>query len=326
MKFRRTFLRALASAVVTAPFSTLAQQQLPNLRRIGFLGSESSSNQANRLEALRSGLRELGYVEGKNIAIEIRWAEGQYDRLPALASELAALNVALVVASGTKATRAMTHVTTTIPIVMGSSGDAVAMGLTTNLARPGGNITGWTFFGPQLTAKRLELLKQAMPRITRVAYLVNPADPPSGLTAMESVAKALKLQLSRFDVHGPGEFDRAFAAMGQQHIDAVIVQGDTMFAVNAKVIADLAIRHGLPSAGIVEFAEAGGMIGSGQDQLEGHRRAATYVDKILKGANPGDLPIEQATKFQLVVNLRTAKALGLTIPQPLLLRADNVIQ
>jgi putative tryptophan/tyrosine transport system substrate-binding protein len=325
MKNRRTFLGALAIAVISAPLSTFAQQQSSTLRRIGFLSSESASNQAQRLEALRAGLRGLGYVEGKNIVIEVRWAEGNYDRLPALAAELVGLKVSVVVTSGAKATRAMTRATSTIPIVV-ETGDVVALGVVTNLARPGGNVTGWTFFGPELQAKRLELLKATVPSITQVAFLVNLADPPSGLKALETAAKTLKVGLSQFPVRGPEEFDNAFAAMVQRHVDAVVVQGDTMFAVNAKVVADLAIKHRLPSAGIVEFAGAGGMIGNGPDLLEGHRRAATYVDKILKGANPGDLPIEQATKFQLVINLKTAKALGITIPQSLLLRADEVIK
>jgi putative tryptophan/tyrosine transport system substrate-binding protein len=320
---RRIFIASVAGGLLAVPLAAGAQK--PAMPAIGFLGSESASNQAKRLEALRAGLRELGYVEGKNIVIDIRWAEGKYDRLPALAAELVGLKVSVVVVSGAKATLAMTRATTTIPIVMGSTGDAVALGVVTNLARPGGNITGWTFFASESAAKRLELLKEVMPRITQVAFLFNPADPPFVLKAMEPVAKALKLELPQFEARGPNEFESAFAAMVQRHVDAIIVQGDTMFAVNAKAIADLAIKHGLPSAGIVEFAEAGGMIGNGVDQLEGHRRAATYVDKILKGANPGDLPIERATKFRLVINLKTAKALGITVPQSLLLRADEVI-
>ena len=199
-------------------------------------------------------------------------------------------------------------------------------GVINNLARPGENITGWTGFGSELYAKRLELLKEAVPRITRVAFLVNPADPPSALHAMVAATKALKLELSQFEVRGTSEFERAFAEMVQKNVDAIVVQGDTMFAVSAKAVADLAIKHRLPSVGIVGYAEAGGMIGNGADLIEGHRRAAIYVDKILKGANPGELPIEQATKFQLVINLKTARALGLTIPQSLLLRADEVIQ
>ena len=180
--------------------------------------------------------------------------------------------------------------------------------------------------GPELAAKRLELLKEAMPRITQVAFLVNPTDPPTALQAMETVARALKLELRQFEVRGPIEFDSTIAEMVQRRVDAIVVQGDTMFSANAQALADLAQRHRLPSAGVLEYAETGGMIGFGANPLEGHRRAATFVDKILKGANPGDLPIEQAMKFQLVINLKTAKALGLSLPQSLLLRADEVIQ
>lgn len=323
---RRYFLGSIAGAVISAPFPTFAQQPSPNLRRIGFLGSESASNQAKRLEALRAGLRDLGYVEGKNLVIEVRWAEGSYDRLPALAAELVGLKASVVVTSGTKATLAMKGVTTTIPIVMGSTGDPIALGLASNLARPGGNVTGSTNLGPELGAKRLELLKEAMPRITRIAFLVNLADPPTSLQAMESVARALKLQLRQFEVRGPSELDSTIAAMVQRRVEAMVVQGDTLFSVNAQALADLAKKHRLPSAGLLEYAEAGGMIGFGADPLEGHRRAAIYVDKILKGAHPGDMPIERATKFHLVINLETAKTLGIAMPRSLVLRADDVIQ
>jgi putative tryptophan/tyrosine transport system substrate-binding protein len=326
MRERRAFLGAAASALIAASFATFAQEQPSNLRRIGFLGSESASNQAKRLEALRSGLRDLGYVEGKNIAIEIRWAEGHYDRLPSLAAELVDLKVSAIVASGTKALLALRSVTTTIPIVMGSTGDPIALGVVTNLARPGGNITGWTFFGTELSPKRLEMLKQALPGIARLALLVNPVEVPYGRSVTEAAANTLKLELARFEARDVGELENAFAAMSKRRVDAIVVQQNTMFAVNAGVIADLAIKHRLPSAGIVEFAEAGGMIGYGADPLEGHRRAAAYVDKILKGARAGDLAIEQATTFQLVINLKTAKALGIAIPQSLVLRADAVIQ
>ena len=320
---RRTFTGAVGGALLAAPVATFAQQRSLNVPRIGFLGSESASNQAHRLEAVRGGLRELGYVEGKNIVIEVRWAEGKYDRLPELAAELVNLKVSAIVVSGTKAMLAAKRATTTIPIVV-ASGDAIGQGLITNLARPGGNLTGSTFFTAELAAKRLELLKEAMPRITQVAFVVNSAYPPGG--TLQTPARALKLALRQFDVRGPNEFDSTFAALVQSRCDAVIVQADTMFAVNGKVIADLAIRHRLPSAGNVEFAEAGGLIGVGANSLEGHRRAAVYVDKILKGANPGDLPIVQPTKFELVINTRTAKAIGLTIPQSIAVRADRVVE
>jgi putative tryptophan/tyrosine transport system substrate-binding protein len=322
---RRTFVSAAAGALLAKAFPANAQPATAH--RIGFLGSESASNQAKRLEALRAGLRDYGYVEGKNIVIEVRWAEGNYDRLPALAAELVGLKVAVVVTSGAKANIAMAHATTTIPIVVVRASLPIGQqGVITNLARPGGNITGWTGFGSELTAKRLELLREAVPRITRVAFLVNPADPASALEAMEPVLKALKLELRQYEARGPGEFDRTIAEMVQRHVEAMVVQGDTMFAVNARAVADLAIKYRLPSVGIPEYAEAGGMLGSGADLIEGHRRAATYVDKILKGANPGDLPIEGATKFQLVINQKTARAIGLALPQSLLLRADEVIE
>jgi putative ABC transport system substrate-binding protein len=321
---RRAFV-AGTFGLLAAPLGAHAQQQLAKVYRIGFLGSESVSNQANRVEALRAGLRDLGYVEGKNIGIEFRWGEGKYDRLPELAAELVRLKVDVIVTSGSKATVAAKRATTTIPIVLGSVGDAVATGLVTSLARPGGNITGWTFLGPELTAKRLELLKEAIPRISQVAFLENPADPTASRPAMEITAKALKLSVQPFEARAPGEFDSVFAAMARGRVDAVVVQGDTMFTVNAKTIADLAVKHRLPSAGLDGFAEAGGLIAYGANPLEGHRRAAVFVDKILKGANPGDLPIERATRFVLVINLKTAKALGLTIPPSLLARADEVI-
>jgi len=322
---RRTFVSVAAGALLAKAFPANAQPA--TVHRIGFLGSESASNQAKRLEALRAGLRDYGYVEGKNIVIEVRWAEGNYDRLPALAAELVGLKVAVVVTSGAKANIAMARATTTIPIVVVRASLPIGQqGVITNLARPGGNITGWTGFGSELTAKRLELLREAVPRITRVAFLVNPADPASVLEAMEPVLKALKLELRQYEARGPDEFDRTIAEMVQRHVEAMIVQGDTMFAVNARAVADLAIKYRLPSVGIPEYAEAGGMLGSGADLVEGHRRAATYVDKIFKGANPGDLPIEGATKFQLVINQKTARAIGLALPQSLLLRADEVIE
>ena len=257
------FIVTLALGILAAPLAAHAQQQLSKVRRIGYLASESVSNQANRVEALRAGLRDLGYVEGKNIVIEFRWADGQYDHLARLAAELAGLKVDVIVTSGTKATVAAKRATTTIPIVMGSVGDAVAMGIVTSLARPGGNITGWTFLGPELTGKRLELLKEAIPRIRQVAFLENPADPTTSRQAMEITAKALKVSVQPFEVRAPGEFDSVFAAMARGRVDAVVVQGDTMFAVNAKAIADVAVKHRLPLVGILEFARAGGLIALG---------------------------------------------------------------
>jgi len=304
--------------------AALAQQAAKSYR-IGFLASEAPSDpsQAKRLELFRSGLRDLGYVEGKNIVLEVRWAEGKYDRLPALASELIALKVSVIVASGTKATMAAKNATATVPIVMGSTGDPIGLGVTSSLARPSGNVTGWTIVGgPELATKLLELLKEAVPRITQVAYLVNPADPPASLPAMQATARSLKFALPVFEAQTPKQFDSAFAEMVKARCDGVVVSGDTLFGVNVQTVARLALKHRLPSASsLSEFAEAGGLITYGSDRLEGYRRAAVFVDKLLKGAKPADLPIEQPSKFELVINTTTAKSLGLTIPQALQLRA-----
>lgn len=320
---------ALLAGALAAPLASFAQQPQEKVPRIGFLIAETLSGQASRVEALRAGLRERGYVEGKNIAIEFRLAEGNYDRLPELAAELARLKVDVLVTFGIKALVAAKGATTTIPIVIPStSSDPVALGLVSSLARPGGNITGSTTFGPEIMAKRLELLKDAMPRITRVAVLVNPANSSFGPTfqQMDITAKALKLSLQPFEVRAPGEFDSVFAAMAKGRVDAIVVQDDTMFAVNAKAIADLVAKKRLPSVGSKGFAEAGGTIGYGGIDADLYRRGAYFVDRILKGAKPGDLPIEQATRLELVINMKTAKALGIKIPQSILLRADKVIK
>jgi putative ABC transport system substrate-binding protein len=296
------------------------------VRRIGFLSSESPSNHGTRLEAVRAGLRELGYREGSDLIIEARWAEGDYARLPALAAQLVALEVSLVVTSGTKATLAMKGASKTIPIVMGSTGDPVGLGITSDLAHPGGIVTGFSSMNAELIAKRLEMLKQAVPRIVRVAYLVNPANPPAAFPTLRAEASRLKVELQLVEIRSPQEFDRTFAELARQRVEAIVVHGDTMFSVHAGVLAELATRGRLPSAGNRELAQAGGMIGFGADPLEGHRRAAVYVDRILKGAKPSDLPIERAMRFHLVLNLKTARLLGITMPQSLMLRADELVQ
>jgi putative ABC transport system substrate-binding protein len=305
-------------------------QQARKVARIGFLGPTSSAagQLENRLEDLRAGLREFGYVDGQNLVFEYRWAEGKYDRLPDLAAELVRLKVDVLVTTGTPGTRAAKQATTTIPIVMVNSGDAVATGLVASLARPGGNVTGTTFFVPELMAKRLELLKEVMPRARRVGVLVN-ADDPSHVPvvkAMEIAAGALNVGLQTFGVRAPNDFESTLAAMTKSRIDAIVVQEDALLGANARVIADLAAKKHLPSAGNPVFAEAGGQIGYGVHPSAMWRRAAYFVDRILKGAKPGDLPIERPTKFDLVVNLETAKTLGLTIPPAVLARADKVIQ
>lgn len=319
---RRKTLFALAGGALAIPLSSLAQQ-VRNAYRIGFLSSEGASDplQTSRLDALRSGLRDLGYVEGRNIVIESRWAEGRYERLAEMAAGLVALKVVVIVTAGTKATVAAARVTTSIPIVVGG-GDIAGVGLTTSLARPSGNVTGWMNFAPEVTRKLLELIKEAAPRVTHVAYLANPADPTTNLPAMQSTAASLKLRLSLFEVRTPGEFVNGFAEIERARCDAVLVQGDTMFAAGARTVAELALRHRLVSASAInEYAGAGGLISYGPDRLEGYRRAAGFVDKLLKGAKPGDLPIQQATEFEFFINMATAKSLELAIPQTLQTRA-----
>ena len=322
------FAVALAVNLTLAPPAVEAQTQSEKVYRIGLLGTHSHSSHAKGVEALRAGLRDLGYVEGKNIAIEYRWAEGKYDRLPDLAAELVRLKVDVIVTTGgTPPALVAQQATTTIPIVTTGVGDAVGAGLAANLARPG-NITGLTDFVPELTTKRLELLKEAMPRTRRVAVLVNPDNLQRGaptFKAMESTAGSLKVTLHKVEIRRPDEFEHAFSTMAESRVDAVVVMQDALFNANVRVIADLAAKKRLPSSGTKDLAEAGGVIGYGWNTSDNNRRAATFVDKILRGAKPADLPFEQPTKFELVINLKTAKALGLTIPQSLLLRADEII-
>ncbi len=329
MMDRRTFLSGISLTALSASLATEAQQQTEKVYRIGYLGNGSASAQAKRVESLRASLRDLGYVEGKNIVMEFRWAEGRLDRLPDLAAELVRLKLDVLVTAGTPGTLAAKQATKTIPIVMVGIGDAVATGVVASLARPGGNVTGSTDSVPELTAKLLELLKEIMPRTRRVAVLVNPDNIQKGgptSKTMESAAASLKVELQKFEARGPNEFESAFSGMTKSRVDAVLVPSDVIFNDNVGAVADLAAKKRLPSAGIKAFAEAGGLIGYGLNFPDMDRRAAYFVDKILKGAKPGDLPVQQPTKFELVINLKTAKALGLTIPQSLLIRADEVIQ
>jgi len=318
---------ALVLLALTWPLATEAQQA-GTVPRIGFLGQTSPSVQAPGVEALLAGLRDFGYVEGKNIVIEFRWAEGKYDRLPALAAELVRRKVDVLVTGGTAGVRAAMQATTAIPIVMTSSGDAIAAGLVASLARPGGNVTGSTFFVPELMAKRLELLREVMPRTRRAAVLVNPDDPSNVpvLKAIEMTAASLGIELHKFEARRPDEFENVFSAMARIRVDGVVVQEDTFLTAHARAIADRATRKRLLSAGSTRFAEAGGQIGYGPNGPALARRAAYFVDRILKGARPGDLPVERPTKFDLVINLNTTKAQGLTIPSSVLLRADRIIE
>ena len=320
----------LAVGILTVP-PTGETQQGATIPRIGFLSSSSSSDPRTprHLGAFREGLRELGYVEGQNIAIEFRWAEGKYDRLPGLAAELVSLKVDIIVATALPAIQAAKQATATIPIVMTTSLDPVATGFVANLARPGGNITGLSAMAPDLVGKQLELLKEVVPKVSRVALLGNPANPGTApmVRRAQDAARELGIRLQPLDARSPGEIDSAFAAMTRERAGALLVLLDVMFADHRARIADLAAKHRLPAMyGLQEFAEVGGLMVYGSSFVDRFRRAAIFVDKILKGAKPAALPIEQPTRFELAINLRTAKALGLTIPQPLLLRADQVIQ
>ena len=326
MNTRRKLLVALGAGAL-APLASFAQQQSGKLYRIGFLGL-ASANSVIPVNALQEGLRDLGYVEGKNIVIEYRWAEGKYDRLPELASQLVHLNVDVIVTHGTPGVLAAKRATTTSPIVIAAVADPVASGLVASLAHPGGNVTGSSYFAPELHAKRLELLKEAMPRMTSVAALLNPDNSSIAplLKETQIAATQLKVGLERFEVRGPSEFESAFSAMAKRRVDAVVVFDDPMLIANRKAVADLAAKQRIASVGQKEFAEAGGLIGYGQILFEMFRRAAYFVDKILKGAKPADLPVEQVNRFELVVNMKTAKALGIKIPQSILVRADRVIE
>jgi putative tryptophan/tyrosine transport system substrate-binding protein len=324
---RRQFIKVVAGMAVASPLDLYAQP-LPKIARIGFLGSASASGSAKAVEALRSGLRDLGYVEGKNIAIEFRWAEGRYDRLADLVAELVRLDVDVIVTHGTPGTAAAKQVTSTTPIVMAISGDAVATGLVRSLARPEANVTGSTFFIPQLNAKRLELVKEICPHVAGVAALSNPSNPVSRpiIPAMQSAAARLNLKFDVAEVQGPGEFDLAFASIAARRVDAVVVTEDGEFAAGFGAIAALAAANKLPSIGAQEYAKVGGLIGYGVDLLGLYRRAAYFVDKILKGSRPADLPIEQPTRFELVINLTTAKTIGFEIAPTMLTRADEKIE
>jgi len=320
----------LAVAVLVVPLPGEAQQAA-SLPRIGFLapGSLSEPRIQRYLQAFRQGLRELGYVDGQNIAIEFRWAEGKYDRLPGLAAELVRLKVNAIVAGGPPAIQAAKQATETIPIVMAAVADPVAIGFVASLARPGGNITGMSGMGSELVGKQLELLKEVVPKVSRVALLGNPANPNYAqlVRHAQDAARALGVRLQPLEARDPSEIDKAFAAITTERAGAVIVLADTVLLDHRTRIADHAARRRLPTVSwLIEHAEAGGLLAYGSSLSDSFRRAATYVDKILKGAKPADLPVEQPTTFELVINLKTAKALGLTIPQALLLRADRVIQ
>jgi putative ABC transport system substrate-binding protein len=304
-------------------------QAPPKVPRIGFLDLGSPSVRQHYLEALRQGLRDLGYAEGKNIALESRWAEERTERLPDLAAELVRLRVDVIVTATTQGTLATKRATGTIPIVMALVSDPVGSGVVASLARPGGNITGLSIMHPEVTGKRLQLLKEAVPKLSRAAVLWNSSNPsvPPLLRETEAAARALGVQLQRLEVRAASEFDGAFSAMSRDRAGALMVLPDALFSNQRKRVVDLAAKNRLPAMYWTrDFVDAGGLMTYGPNLADLFRRAATYVDKILKGAKPADLPVEQPTRFELIVNMKTAKALGLTIPQSILVRADQVIQ
>jgi putative ABC transport system substrate-binding protein len=317
----------LALGLLAVPLAAQAQPTPGKTARIGYLSFRSGPSYLD--EAFRQGLRELGYFEGQNIAIEYRWADFKPDRASALAAELVRLQVDVIVSTGgpipaTAAKRA----TKTIPVVF-SAGDPVGAGLVVSLNRPGGNLTGVNLLANELEAKRLQLLKEAVPGVSRVAVLANPATPTTGATlkGLEGVARALRVKIQVLEVRERQGIDDAFAAMARERAEALLVMTDPLFLAQRERIVDLAAKHRLPGIfGWREFAEAGGLLSYGTNVADMYRRLATYVDKILKGAKPGDLPIEQPTKFEFVINLKTAKALGLTIPPSILSRADRLIE
>ena len=301
-------------------------QQPTHVHRIGWL---SAGGRDPYEEVFLEGMRALGYVEGQNLVLEYRGAEGQYERLPALAAELVQLKVDVLLVVNTPAALAAKDATTTIPIVMAGVGDPVGSGLVASLARPGGNVTGLIALSTDLTGKQLEFLKDVLPTVSRVALLWNPANPAHALMVREAdvAARALGVQLHRVEAGGPDAFDRAFAAMTSAHAGALLVMGDGMFFQHRRRLAELAATSRLPTMhNIRPFVEAGGLMAYGPSPLDTRRGAATYVDKILKGAKPADLPVEQPTKFELVINLKTAQALGLTLSPAFLFRADEVIK
>jgi ABC-type uncharacterized transport system substrate-binding protein len=310
---------------------TFAEAQQPKkVRRIGYLSARSSSSESTRIEAFHQVLRELGYVEGKNIIIEYRFAEGKFDRLPDLATELVHLNVEVIVAGGVPPTRAAKQVTTTIPIVMAGGGDPVSTGLVTSFARPGGNITGSSDLTVDSITKRLELLKEVVPKASRIAVLLNPANPtnPLQLKETQAAAPALGVTIVPLEIRGAEDFDQAFATMKKKRADALLVFSDPMFGFYPKQIANLAVKSRLPAIyGNRFYVEADGLMSYGSTNPDDHyRRAAVYVDKILKGATPAELPVERPMKLGLVINLKAARQIGLTIPQSVLYRADKVIK
>jgi len=320
---------ALGVVLLALTLSFPADAQQAKAPRIGFLFGASPSANAGRIEAFRKGLHELGYIEGKNIVIEVRYAEGKLDRLPVLAAELARLNVELIVTVGPAVTRPVKEATNTIPIVMAFDSDPVGSGFVASLARPGGNITGLSSLSPELSGKRLELLQETVPKLSRVAVIGNPSNTATALNFKEAevTARAHGLQVQFLEVRGPHDLDNAFSTMIRGRADALLPLGDSVVVFHRERIVNFARKNRLPGMyGNIEWVDVGGLMSYGPDILDNFRRVATYVDKILKGTKPADLPVEQRMKFELVINLKTAKQIGLTIPPNVVARAGKVIR
>ena len=325
---RRRFIGFAAAILLARPLRAGAQSTA-RAHRIGFLGNSTAALEANLVGPFRDGLRELGYVEGRNLAIEYRWAEGNYKRFPKLVDELLAAGVEIIVTAGTPASQAVERATRTVPLVMVAVGDPVGTNLFASLAHPGGNATGLTSIAPDLEGKRLELLKQVAPTLSRVAVLWNPdnAFHVGAERQVHEAAAVLQLDVVSVRVRSAADFDHAFDAIASARADAMTVLADRVFLHNRVRIVEFAARRHLPAVyAYRELVDAGGLMSFGPDYADMHRRAAAYVDRILKGAKPADLPIEQPSKFELVINQRAARALGITFPNGLLLRASDVLE
>ncbi|HEY7204124.1 MAG TPA: ABC transporter substrate-binding protein [Methylomirabilota bacterium] len=325
---RRGFLALVGGALLVPARPARAQSGGP-LRRIGFLGNSTEALEANLVGPFRDGLREHGYVEGRNLVVEYRWADGQYERMPALVQELIALQVEVIVTAGTPAALAVKRATSRIPLVMVAVGDPVGSGLVASLAHPGGNLTGLVSIAPDLEGKRLELLKEIVPRLSSVAFLKNPSNRfhvTSEKQAREA-ARTLQVKAEFFPVRTAADLDRAFSAIADWKPGALVMLADRVFLHNRARIVEFTDRARLPAVyPYTELVDAGGLMSFGPSYPGMHRRAAYYVDRILKGARAADLPMEQPAQFELIVNLKAARSLGLTIPQPVLLRADQVLE
>jgi len=325
---RRQFITLLGGAAATWPLAARAQQPA-KIPRIGFLGNSTATMEANLIGHLRDGLRELGYEEGRNVIIEFRWADGKYDQFPALVAELLAAKVDVIITAGTPATLAIKKATSTVPLVFIAVGDPVGTGVVPNLGRPGGNITGLSSIAPDLEGKRLELLREVVPKLSHVAFFLNPANAfhTASMRQARVAAQSLGIKLQPMEVNKSEQLDGAFASIVKEKPDALLILADRIFLHNRKRMMEFAIQQRLPSVNAYrELVEAGGLISYGPSYEDMHRRAAVYVDKILKGTKPADLPIEQPTKFTLLINLKTAKTLGLTVPPTLVARADELIE